>query len=712
MQTLPEGSGIQTFTPTHTLKPVERQVLGESPESPALWRYRACKISDGEYKTVIGVKPGLSKERIPEKAQQELREKSVRSWVIRRFTPVSDQVEYDPRWSASLKDPGTLKVITQELDESDLPEGQPLSAFVLKTPEGRTINRVQYITLPDPRVAGNGHQMVLSNGNRHKKYDQLDIGFRCSSRRAEIGDEVWLKSGDAVVLESCVGQGKKDQWRVLAKKEDIDITLETNPLLRNSGEVQIGDDETGVSHPYDGEYFIPLYKLNRLLEKKLHKHQGFDWASCDDFKDVNLYLERLKQKNLSGSHEYGVTGHVVIESPVSNHTVAARIHIEEGKVLCFVQDGLGADSADARKVRDGLAEQIRQVFPDLPLLVATPREAFQTDYYSCGVVAEKAMTFFAKQGDRVDALFRDIPTPRPGTVKVSSIPVSSLPAGLLKMCQKPKLLKGSQQLTEIVSQKKGTSLGCYFASYRTKMLDETRECGFRWIEGAAIAKRCQNFSELFSTGVAANRPESSEATSTVTKRKIKKIGQKRRMPAGNRLHRLTGTEQRGKYPPDIQSTEFLFRMASDPNEQSTIYWTSDDSYVCHVKNPAALAKQWNESTGGTSKFENFTRSLRHHTGEEMLKCPAKRKYRFNPENSDVKRWKDEVAAQQSQPVVVMETLQTQEPELASQTVTEPDQEVAAKPPTEDDNWLNEQLAIFADDSESGTSSQDDPDWQR
>ncbi|AMO56996.1 hypothetical protein GZ77_01320 [Endozoicomonas montiporae] len=52
-----------------------------------------------------------------------------------------------------------------------------------------------------------------------------------------------------------------------------------------------------------------------------------------------------------------------------------------------------------------------------------------------------------------------------------------------------------------------------------------------------------------------------------------------------------------------------------------------------------IPEEWHNSTGGTSKFEHFTRTLRSHVGREMQKWNLKRKYRFNLDDPNVKRWK-------------------------------------------------------------------------
>ena len=645
MQSLPAGSCPQAYSPTHKLKPVERRVLGDPEQEPVLQRFRACRINNAQYRTVVGLKQETVKELIPEEHQQALREKSLRQWVIRHFEPVSDQTPYDSGWARSLSEPSRLPVITSAIDQEQLTAADPVQAFVMKTPEGYPGFSKQTITIPLPSVAGNGKQLVLFNGNAADDLRQIDIGIACSSRKVSLSQSVWLNKGDAVVLESHVDDKGHEQWRVVARKVDNRVKLETNPLVRTSGEIQVSENKTAASQPYDGEFFMPLHTLQGVLEHKLAKHEGFDWACCEDEQAVCTYLQTLKQRLENNPHEQRCTGHFIFEDKTSNHTIAARIHVENGKVRCFIQDGMGCLSTDALRVRKKVIAQMQKVFPDARMVIGTPSESFQLDYESCGVIAAKAMTFFAKHGEELDAQLEEMTLTDPGQVDIRELPLASLPAGLLKMCQIPEHLEGLQQLDNVVSQKQGTTLGEYLVSYRARMNDDTRATGYKWVEAAALAKRYQYFAELF--GVTEKTSEIDEpmqlpdVSKPETPAKPKKArGKKCRIAAGERLKHIPGGTK-GKFRPSILGPEFLFRMACDPAERYNVSWHKDDPYVCVVKDGQAVAEEWHRSTLGTDNFGNFARGLRHRYGKEMLHNRQKLHYRFNPDNPIVQSWRRE-----------------------------------------------------------------------
>lgn len=667
MQSLPAGSCAQAYSPSHKLKPVERRVLGDPGQAPVLQRFRACKISNAEYRTVVGLKQETIQALIPGEHQQALREKSLRKWVVRHFEPVSEPKAYNSGWARSLTEPAKLPLITSTINKEQLSAADAVQAFVLKTPDNYLDVSKQTITIPHPSVAGNGKQIVLFNGNAADDPRAIDIGIICSSRKVRLSEAVWLKKGDAVVLESQTDDEGHEQWRVVARKVDTNIELETNPLVRMSGEVQVDENNVAASVPYDGEFFMPLHKLQGVLERKLEKQKGFDWACCEDKQALCAYLQQLKQRKAGRPLEKRCTGHFVFEDKNSNHTIAARIHVEDGRVLCFIQDGMGWMSTDALRARKKVIAEMQKVFPHAQMAISTPFESFQLDYESCGIVAAKAMTFFAKHGEQLDAQLEEITLTHPGEVNIRAFHLSSLPAGLLKMCQTPEHLEGLTQLDEVVSQKQNTTLGEYLASYRARMHDDTKAAGFKWAEAAALAKRYQYFGELFgvvaetSEAVDSNAVDSSAVDSSANaepgadplqKTTTDPVNVEERMIVSIKLEKLRdlpkqptgvhGTSLKGTALDRPYSTrsKFLFYLVSSGLFPNIIDWENQAAGVVKIYNREAVADLSRQAGGYAKNYSMMARSLRLSYQRGVLNpCGKRNCYRFNLDNDDVKSWK-------------------------------------------------------------------------
>lgn len=628
------------------IKHTEKQALS------ALWRFRACKISDGEYKTVIGLKPDDQKHFLTEGAIHTFRAGSIRDWHIRCFMPEHKPDAFNPGWSAALESAKRINSTPVVLVAGDLMSDH-IPGFIIQTPEEAEQLNIQSVLLPQPAGVPEGTQVLIVNGNKTGKHESAQLQVMCdgTSRKKLIEKDIWLQCTEGVVLE--VGRDAKGDvcWKVAARRKYVSARLETNPLVRNSGGVRCGDDGLTQSQDYDGEYHLPLTTTQNILTRKL-ANQNIKWTCCANEQELTDYLTALKHES-GGQRKCrnAVTvGHIVLENPASNHSVAIRISVKQGQVIGYCHDAMGWENQDPEQIRDILATGLRKAFPKATLAICAPEERFQIDYYSCGVLAIKAMRFFAKYPDKMDALIEGVKGGANGNIGLYSIKISRLPVGLLKMCQEPEKLFEDQFLAPIDPKKPDSqSLGQYLLKYRRDTPGASETSNHPYFHGAALAKRYAYFAEqsgddhqfmevdpieVVTTDTSDTEPEKA-SSGKLQATAVRKRGRAQQRRAGGPYS--VKAKAPHKAHPDMTVVEFLIMQASTPGNPNVI-WVNEDT--CRIFDQTQILQEW-QATGGTaSTTDNFSRSLRSHYRKELQICTERNVYKFNRDYGKVKLWKD------------------------------------------------------------------------
>ncbi|KEI69874.1 hypothetical protein [Endozoicomonas elysicola] len=345
----------------------------------------------------------------------------------------------------------------------------------------------------DQMVAGK--KMILTNSSKKSVLPfAKEKGVSFESRLK--GKNIWLKPSESVLLEFEIERDRR-VWKEVGKSISHNVFFDANPLARQSGPVlqyvENGKSQ-GVNYEFDGELFLPLNVINRLLQSRVDASNGsfsrFAFTSSDA--EIKEFLEvaktELKEREASVAKKEFMLRCIVYEHLPEHHTLAVAFYIKADKVYCYIHETLGCKSNLGRKIRSKLLQTIQSCFSGYSIICLIPKEAMQKDFSVCGVFAIKFIKYICKNPEEWISLMEEQGVPEK-QLETRPIQVEMLPADLLKMCQDEKLASQKQKSYPVVGKKRGArTLEQYWAAYSGRNQRGSKSC-------AALVKLCKYYSE-------------------------------------------------------------------------------------------------------------------------------------------------------------------------------------------------------------------------
>ena len=362
-QSLPESSDSG-----HSIKSIEQNVLSK------LRRFRAYKICNGQCISVIGLRRQDQQAFINNEFSREIRNRSLSQWNVLRFACVGTTgLLQQVGWAISLN--SALCVQNIESGQSLPMDERETQVFSVTTPDRIGNCIVQPVILPDPAGVNVGKQLIITNNNQGK-HGKTYLELNCEARGNKLDRDVFIKQNDSVVLANQLNEKGQSVWTKIAERRVVSTSLETNPLVRNSGGICCETKDTAINYPFDGEYFLPLVSIQTLLHRKMEPFPEFNWACCDNEVSLTRYLRNAEQPVNRLEEGSNLTAHAVLETE-SHHSVAVWFTFKKDRVFCYCHDALGVDSPDALSLRTMVTHCLRNVFPESHITMTAPTEPFQ-----------------------------------------------------------------------------------------------------------------------------------------------------------------------------------------------------------------------------------------------------------------------------------------------------------------------------------------------
>ncbi|WP_067515132.1 hypothetical protein [Endozoicomonas ascidiicola] len=290
------------------------------------------------------------------------------------------------------------------------------------------------VKLPKIASVEDGTEFVVSNQSNH--FTQCIP----SERRLKIDGKCdWLSPGQAVFLRK-----ENGRWRAYQKVEEHVVNgVAANPLVRESGPVVCAKGGV-LNFENDGEYFLTKPMIEQTLADRLKKlNNCFHYHYCLSLEDLGLAIRAAMPEHC----------YFIYENTESNHVVAGFVHHSENDMLCYLHETLGIESEYTTPFAAAVRQKIQSLFPEKNLRMIVPKERMQKDFVSCGVMAIKALLFFAKRADQLFLILNQMDKAN-RAIPLETISVNTLPAKLIKLCQSCSLLENHPNKETKVNSKK------------------------------------------------------------------------------------------------------------------------------------------------------------------------------------------------------------------------------------------------------------------
>ncbi len=313
------------------------------------------------------------------------------------------------------------------------------------------------LKLPSFHDTAKGAEFVIKNQSN----GSIEI---CSQTRRPGIPECcqWLGKGEAIMLRRA-----EKQWEFVGKAEGHRSNqVATNPLLRESGPV-VHCKQGIINYENDGEYFLTRPVIEHTLRKKLAKLEGnFQYHYCASPEALEASLNAAENAPC----------YFVYDNTENNHVTAGCVRVSGDDVHCYLHETLGEESCHTKPLVKLIRDKIATAFPGKRVSILLPKERIQRDYASCGVMAIKAITYFARHPEWLNTLFEQSKSVD-GNNGFDTINVHELPAKIVKLCQERELISGHPEQSEMVNRQQ--TLREYLGFYEAIAVKE----------GSALEKR-------------------------------------------------------------------------------------------------------------------------------------------------------------------------------------------------------------------------------
>ncbi|OED44214.1 hypothetical protein ACH42_08160 [Endozoicomonas sp. (ex Bugula neritina AB1)] len=296
-------------------------------------------------------------------------------------------------------------------------------------------------------------------------YNPADIRQRVEfSQPSSLKESVNPGSG---VLFKAEKDDSGIKWIKLAnyKIKKTNKSIETNPLLRESGPLVMRGGSIEDLNENDGELFISEAMLSNLA------------SEIQSDKSIVCTTKTLKKKLSNLKNDDVDSLNVIIQD--SNHSTFSRIIKKDQALIVYVHETLGPDNEISNLIRQSLLKQLKGIDKEREIYFMTPKETLQKDFSSCGVFALKALKAFRKSNDLDTWLINYTKdkqnvrvqfSPKGDTLDLSEsskVKIGEMPSMLLKNAQVDQDAFSQKQLDTIVSNKKKLTLKSYFDKYKS-----------------------------------------------------------------------------------------------------------------------------------------------------------------------------------------------------------------------------------------------------
>ena len=315
-------------------------------------------------------------------------------------------------------------IISQSLEHSDAVELK--DDYVLDAPKIKvsTIFNIQNSVFKE-----NSHQIVLEQFKQIEENTKFII-FNQSKAQLEFCTPTWKRRNEnrgGLIFKNNTCQWleplkiftlnrEKDSWTLHNKVgNEATATVTTNPLLRES-RLRMICDKKEIIHENDGEYYLPPSVVKHILNEKLKKidntsSSSYHYCTSDSDAKIDAAFKACENDTIR----------FVYENTLTNHTLAGCLRISDDEVQCYLHETLGFDSDYTSPLLKIIMEKIQMAFPNKPMRILLPKQRMQKDFYSCGVMAIKAIIYFAKHPKLMDKLFNQASATVQETFKISII---------------------------------------------------------------------------------------------------------------------------------------------------------------------------------------------------------------------------------------------------------------------------------------------------
>ena len=403
----------------------------------------AYYIVDNRVYWIYALPTELRKTYISEELRSQL-QKTTRNWGISEYRATGEVLKQANcealLAAASSKKPEALDLL--QLTPATPENPTPLSGFHWKLNPNHAPN--DQLTLPDPVQAAPQQEITLLNGDKKRP---LTI--------TNGSDTITVLPGEAAFFICKVIKGKKI-WKQTGYYHTTRTKIRTNPLVRDYGPRL--SDKTGQGLGVKraiGEYFLPFNIVTELaiMQSADRKTRYPSLALGQDNRDFIQDIQAQLQEQEGGCS-------FLVHNPSSEHMLAARVIRRGNDLVCYIHEGLGKNEdpnqpeSQIKELQKAICSSLHKAFPDASIRCLTPADVLQRDYYSCGVVALKALRAFRKTPDFDNSMYSAaMSLASPVTwhplmsgvtatamydsteIKPSYLPLESIPPRLLKMYQ-------------------------------------------------------------------------------------------------------------------------------------------------------------------------------------------------------------------------------------------------------------------------------------
>ncbi|MBO9496712.1 hypothetical protein J7438_21875 [Thalassotalea sp. G20_0] len=403
------------------------------------------------------------------------------------------------------------RVMTLLLDQNDNAEFkcylEPMMADNVDLPttevngESECLDASSVVTVLDGVSAhSNVNEVRCLTSQKLKKGSYLGVYHPCLANHNKTnlhyreGQFITLSPGEGVILEYKSSDAGLPYWEIVATYHNIDLTVQMNPLLQER--LDFKDKDIAMSN---GQYHLPVRAIEELSVLK-RKHgicpAVFKCGRISDKSALNS-LKKYVSENLANDRGKAVFSMLVMNDSAA-HMIAVRFIQAGNKIVVYLHETIQPESYVAKEIRNfiiaAISDSVQNIRDNNLYFLTTPAsECLQKDYNSCSITAFKVLLSFEKERNELDPFFiqlvRDSDSEislidyqafnkedageinkeakvLPGNIKVGSVPLTLLPAVLLKFYQGSQALLSNQQKKTIVSHARKLTLEDYYLRYR------------------------------------------------------------------------------------------------------------------------------------------------------------------------------------------------------------------------------------------------------
>ncbi|WP_257297302.1 hypothetical protein [Endozoicomonas sp. YOMI1] len=328
------------------------------------------------------------------------------------------------------------------------------------------------------------------------------------------GQFIALSPGEGVVLEYKSSEEGLPYWDKVAIYHNEERTVQMNPLLQE----RLDFNDRSISN---GQYHLPVRAIKEL--SMLKRKYGICPAvySCGHINDENSLrsLKKYVSENVANGRGKAVFSILVVNASAS-HMIAVRFIQAGNKIVVYLHETIQPTSAVAADIRNfiinAISGAVKNIHDNSLYFLTPPASGYlQKDFSSCSMTAFKVLLSFEKERNGLDPFFIQLlgdvhsdislvdyqafntegsvtcgkqAKMLPENIKVGSVPLTSLPAVLLKFYQGSQDLLSEHQKTTIVSNAKKLTLKDYYLRHR--FLDPETDKTFNM---AALCKTSKAF---------------------------------------------------------------------------------------------------------------------------------------------------------------------------------------------------------------------------